>query len=87
MISSFNNKAKTLEQEAQKVGDVSLSLNKKNKGDETTKKEFEIVMSKFNDINGLFRELSQGTVFYTKLNDILAKVWSDLEGFIEARKL
>jgi hypothetical protein len=44
-------------------------------------------MSKFNDINGLFRELSQGTIFYTKLNDILSKVWLDLEGFIEARKL
>lgn len=31
-------------------------------------------MGKFNDVNNLFRELAQGTSFYTKLNDILAKM-------------
>jgi len=33
LIQDFNDKAKNLESEAQKVGEVSLSLNKKNKGD------------------------------------------------------
>ena len=87
MIEAFNDKAKTLESDAQSVGEIALNLNKKNKGDETVKKEFEIVMSKFTDISNMYRELAQGTAFYTKLNDILAKIWSDLEGFIEARKL
>ena len=31
-------------------------------------------MAKFNDVNNLFRELTQGTSFYTKLNDVLAKM-------------
>lgn len=35
-------------------------------------------MSKFNDVNNLFREVAQGTGFYTKLNQILAKIYEDL---------
>ena len=31
-------------------------------------------MGNFNDVNNLFRELVQGTSFYTKLNDILTKM-------------
>ncbi len=35
-------------------------------------------MGNFNDVSNLFRELTQGTSFYTKLNDILAKLDSDI---------
>jgi len=43
-------------------------------------------MGNFNDVNNLFRELVQGTSFYTKLNDILAKLDTDIEGLVTARK-
>lgn len=43
-------------------------------------------MGNFNDVNNLFRELVQGTSFYTKLNDILAKLDNDIEGLVTARK-
>lgn len=43
-------------------------------------------MGNYNDVNNLFRELIQGTSFYTKLNDILAKLDSDVEGLVTARK-
>jgi hypothetical protein len=62
-------------------------LNKRNKGDEKSKKEFEEVLSKFNDVNNLFRDVAQGTSFYTKINEIIAKILSDLEGFVAARML
>ena len=74
MIEGFNDKAKKTEETAKHVGDISSGLNQKNRGDEMAKKEFEVFMGKFNDVNGLFRELTQGTSFYTKLNDILAKM-------------
>jgi hypothetical protein len=45
------------------------------------------VSSKFNEINNLFRDVAQGTGFYSKLNEILARVYSDLEGFIAARTM
>jgi hypothetical protein len=76
-----------IEENAKKVGDISSNLNKKNKGDESSKKEFEVVMGNFNDVCNLFRELVQGTSFYTKLNDILSKLDSDIEGFIAARRM
>lgn len=44
-------------------------------------------MSKFNDINNLFRELGQGTGFYTKLSEVLARISDTVEGYISARKL
>lgn len=44
-------------------------------------------MGNFNDVSNLFRELVQGTSFYTKLNDILSKLDSDIEGFIAARRM
>lgn len=44
------------------------------------------MMGNFNDVNNLFRELVQGTSFYTKLNDILAKLDTDIEGLVTARK-
>lgn len=62
-------------------------MNKKNKGDENSKREFEVVMGNYNDVNNLFRELIQGTSFYTKLNDILAKMDNDIEGLVTARKI
>lgn len=52
-----------------------------------TKKEFEVFMGKFNDVNNLFRELTQGTSFYTKLNDILARMDNEFEGFVNARRI
>lgn len=55
LIESFNEKAKTIEQEAERVGAVSAALNQKNKGDENNKKEFEVIMGNFNDVNNLFR--------------------------------
>lgn len=55
-----------------------MSLNKKNKGDEKSKKQFEEVLSKFNDVNNLFRDVAQGTSFYAKINEILAKIIADL---------
>lgn len=52
-----------------KAGKVSSELNQKNKGgDEKSKKEYEEVINKFNDVNNLFRDLGQGTAFYTKLS-------------------
>ncbi len=44
-------------------------------------------MSKFNDINNLYRELGQGTGFYTKLNDVLARINDTVDGYLSARKL
>lgn len=44
-------------------------------------------MSKFNDINNLFRELGQGTAFYTKLSEVLARISDTVEGYTSARKL
>jgi hypothetical protein len=62
-------------------------LNNKNKGDQKNKKEFEDIMSKFNDINGLFRDLGQGTSFYTKLSDVLVRIGDTVSGYASARKL
>jgi len=87
MIEKFNQRAKDLEKEAGSVGDIANNLNKKNKGDDKSKREFEEVSSKFNEINNLFRDVAQGTGFYTKLNEILARVYSDEEGFIAARTM
>ena len=44
-------------------------------------------MAKFNDINGLFRELGQGTAFYTKLSQVLARIGDTIDGFVQARKM
>jgi|JI61114BRNA_FD_contig_51_356321_length_780_multi_3_in_0_out_0_2 hypothetical protein len=44
-------------------------------------------MSKFTDILGLFRELNQGTGFYTKLSEILLRLNDTITGFVSARKL
>jgi len=35
----------------------------------------------------LFRDVAQGTSFYGKINEIIAKILADLEGFIAARRL
>jgi hypothetical protein len=48
MIEKYNQLVVSLEGEARQVGEVSMNLNKKNKGDEKSKKEFEDVLSKFN---------------------------------------
>lgn len=64
-----------------------MSLNKKNKGDDKSKKQFEEVLSKFNEINNLYRDVAQGTGFYGKINEIMAKILADLQGFIAARRL
>lgn len=48
MIEKYNQLVVNLEAEARQVGEVSMNLNKKNKGDEKSKKEFEDVLSKFN---------------------------------------
>lgn len=55
LIEGFNEKAKVIEDNAKKVGEISSNLNKKNKGDENNKKEFEVIMGNFNDVNNLFR--------------------------------
>ena len=60
--------------EAKAVGEISNELNKKNTGSDKSKKEFEDAISKFNDINNLFRDLGQGTAFYTKLSEVLARI-------------
>jgi hypothetical protein len=44
-------------------------------------------MSKFNDINNLFRELTQGTAFYTKLSEVLARINDTVSGYTSARKI
>jgi len=44
-------------------------------------------MSKFNDVNNLFRDLGQGTAFYTKLSDVLVRIGDTVTGYISARKL
>jgi hypothetical protein len=62
-------------------------LNKRNKGDDKSKKDFEEIMSKFNDINNLYRELGQGTAFYTKLSEVLVRISDTVSGYISARKL
>lgn len=45
------------------------------------------MMANFNEVSNLFRELNQGTSFYTKLNDLLSKIDSEIEGFVSARKI
>ena len=74
LIEGFNQKSQAINAEAKAVGEISSDLNKRNKGDEKNKKEFEDVMAKFNEVNNLFRELGQGTAFYTKLNDVMARM-------------
>ena len=44
-------------------------------------------MSKFNDINNLFRDLGQGTAFDTKLAEVLARIGETIDGFVSARRL
>ena len=44
-------------------------------------------MGKFNDVSNLFRDIIQGTSFYTKLNDILVKIDNDVEGLVAARRM
>lgn len=87
LIEGFNEKTRQIESEAKKVGEVSADLNNRNKGDDRSKKDFEEVMSKFNDINNLFRDLSQGTAFYTKLSDVLVRIDNTTSGYTSARKL
>lgn len=87
LIEGFNEKTRQIEAEAKKVGEVSADLNNRNKGDDRSKKDFEEVMSKFNDINNLFRDLSQGTAFYTKLSDVLVRIDNTTSGYASARKL
>lgn len=55
LITAFNEKSQAINSEAKAVGEISADLNKKNKGDERSKQEFEAAMAKFNDINNLFR--------------------------------
>ena len=43
-------------------------------------------MSKFTDILGLFRELNQGTGFYTKLSEILLRLNDTITGFVSASR-
>lgn len=43
-------------------------------------------MAKFNEINNLFRELGQGTSFYTKLSEVLVRIGDTIDGFVQARK-
>lgn len=69
------------------MGEISADLNKKNKGDDRSKQEFEDVMAKFNDINNLFRELGQGTSFYTKLSEVLVRIGDTIDGYTQARRL
>ena len=45
------------------------------------------MMANFNEVSNLFRELNQGTSFYTKLNDLLSRIDSEIEGFVSARKI
>lgn len=87
LIEGFNTKVKEIESEAKRVGEVSLELNNRNKGDDRSKKEFEEVMAKFNDISNLYRELGQGTAFYTKLSEVLVNLSDNVEGFVSARRL
>jgi hypothetical protein len=44
-------------------------------------------VSKFNDVNNLFKDLNQGTAFYTKLSEVLVRIGDTIEGFITARKI
>lgn len=55
LIQGFNQKSQTINAEAKAVGQISADLNKRNKGDEKNKKDFEDVMAKFNEVNNLFR--------------------------------
>jgi hypothetical protein len=48
LVEAFNEKSKAIEAEVRKVGEISLDLNKRNKGDDKNKKEFEEVINKFN---------------------------------------
>lgn len=44
-------------------------------------------MGKFNEVSNLFRDIAQGTGFYTKLNDILARMDNDIDGLVAARQM
>ena len=44
-------------------------------------------MAKFNDINNLFRELGQGTAFYTKLSEVLLRIGETVDGYVQARRM
>ena len=87
MIEGFNQKSQTINHEAKVVGEISDDLNKRNKGDDKSKKNFEEVMAKFNEINNLFRELGQGTAFYTKLSEVLLRIGDTVDGYVQARRM
>jgi hypothetical protein len=87
LIEGFNQKSQNINAEAKAVGEISSDLNKRNKGDDKNKKDFEEVMAKFNEVNNLFRELGQGTAFYTRLSEVLARIGDTIDGYVQARKM
>ena len=43
-------------------------------------------MAKFGEIGNLYRDLGQGTAFYTKLSEVLVNLNDTIEGFVSARR-
>ena len=44
-------------------------------------------MSKFSDVATLYRDLGQGTAFYTKLSEVLVNLGNKANDFVTARKM
>lgn len=66
---------------------ISLSLNGKNKEQDSSKHEFEKLIGHYNEISQLFNEAQQSSAFYTKLNDFISKLTCGIEDFVYARKI
>mgnify|MGYP000910382215 FL=1 len=87
LIEGYNERSQGILAEVKAVGEISADLNKRNKGEDKSRKDFEVVMAKFNDINNLFRELGQGTAFYTKLSEVMVRIGDTIEGYVGARRM
>ena len=79
-------KCKIIKDEVAIITTISLSLNGKNK-EQDSKRDFEKLISSYNEISQLFGETQQASAFYTKLNDFISKLTCGIEDFSYARKV
>ena len=86
LITEFNAECKTIKDEVALISTISLSLNGKNK-EQDSKRDFEKLISCYNEVSQLFSETQQAGAFYTKLNDVISKMTCGIEDFVYARKV
>lgn len=66
---------------------IAISLNNKNKGgDGQAKRDFEVVVKTYHDVNRIFDDCAKASAFYDKLGTNTAKLTADVEDFVFNRK-